>query len=258
MTEAEWASGRDFDTMYTAAVGRATPRKARLWMVACCRLEAGQFFDPAMSATLEAAERCAEDPAVEAALTGITDRMHAGQPAGSPPDSPEGELWRVLVGAAGLANGEPHQPADGQVYGSARAAVANAVFACLIRRPVEHAPLCAQAVVTAGRLARGDEAAGTSAAHLLRCIFANPFRPVSIDPVWLTSTVVALANGIYQDHAFDRMPILADALQDAGCDNEGMLTHCRSEGVHVPGVLGSGFAAGEGISHAGSGVAYSN
>jgi hypothetical protein len=72
-------------------------------------------------------------------------------------------------------------------------------------------------------------------AALLRDIFGNPFRPVALDPSWLTSTVVALAEGIYQDRAFDRMPILADALQDAGCDNEAILNHCRQPGEHVRG-----------------------
>jgi hypothetical protein len=54
-------------------------------------------------------------------------------------------------------------------------------------------------------------------------------------PSWLTSTVLALATGIYEEKAFDRMPILADALQDAGCDNEEILNHCRQPGVHVKG-----------------------
>jgi hypothetical protein len=58
---------------------------------------------------------------------------------------------------------------------------------------------------------------------------------VVINPTWLTSTVLALANGIYQEKAFDRMPILADALQDAGCDNEDILNHCRQPGEHVKG-----------------------
>ena len=66
-------------------------------------------------------------------------------------------------------------------------------------------------------------------------IFGNPFRPVVLDPSWLTSTVVALAQGIYQDRAFDRMPILADALQDAGCENDDILTHCRQPGEHARG-----------------------
>ncbi|VTR98013.1 Uncharacterized protein (Fragment) OS=uncultured bacterium PE=4 SV=1 [Gemmata massiliana] len=63
----------------------------------------------------------------------------------------------------------------------------------------------------------------------------NPFRPVTFDSSWLTSTVSALAAGIYTESAFDRLPILADALQDAGCDNEDILTHFRSDGPHVKG-----------------------
>ena len=70
---------------------------------------------------------------------------------------------------------------------------------------------------------------------ILRDIIGNPFRPVVVDLGWLTSTVLALATGIYADRAFDRMPILADALQDAGCDNDDMLTHCRGDGPHVRG-----------------------
>jgi hypothetical protein len=69
----------------------------------------------------------------------------------------------------------------------------------------------------------------------IRDIFGNPFRPVAVDPSWLTSDVVALATGIYQNRAFDRMPILADALQDAGCDNDDILNHCRQPGEHVRG-----------------------
>jgi len=72
-------------------------------------------------------------------------------------------------------------------------------------------------------------------AALLLDVVGNPFRPVTADPAWLTSDDVALAEGIYQERAFDRMPILADALQDAGCDNEDVLNHCRSEGPHVRG-----------------------
>jgi hypothetical protein len=59
--------------------------------------------------------------------------------------------------------------------------------------------------------------------------------PDTIDSSWLTSDVIALAEGIRAAEAFDRMPILADAIQDAGCDNEDVLNHCRGEGVHVRG-----------------------
>ncbi|MCE9560796.1 MAG: hypothetical protein K8U57_01950 [Planctomycetes bacterium] len=69
----------------------------------------------------------------------------------------------------------------------------------------------------------------------LRDIFGNPFHPVALDPSWLTPTVVRLAEHIYHKRAFDQMPILADALQDAGCDNADLLNHCRQPGEHVRG-----------------------
>jgi hypothetical protein len=69
-----------------------------------------------------------------------------------------------------------------------------------------------------------------------RDIFGNPFRPVTFDPEWRTTTALALAHGIYDERAFDRLPILADALQDAGCNNDDILTHLRDTATpHVRG-----------------------
>ena len=77
--------------------------------------------------------------------------------------------------------------------------------------------------------ARGKPAI-RAAADFLRELFGPwPFRNAAADPQWLTSTVVALARGIYDDRAYDRFPILADALQDAGCDDEFVLGHCRQK-----------------------------
>jgi hypothetical protein len=82
---------------------------------------------------------------------------------------------------------------------------------------------------------------------LLRDIVGNPFRPVTFSPRWRTSTAVAIARGMYESRDFGAMPILADALQDAGCEAEAILTHCRdAQQVHVRGcwvvdlVLGKG------------------
>jgi hypothetical protein len=72
-------------------------------------------------------------------------------------------------------------------------------------------------------------------AHLVRDIFGNPFRPVAFSPEWRTSTAVTLARQMYDARDFSAMPILADALQDAGCDSDDVLTHCRGEGPHVRG-----------------------
>ena len=71
--------------------------------------------------------------------------------------------------------------------------------------------------------------------RLLRDIFGNPFRPITFSPEWLTDTVVSLVKGMYESRDFNAMPILADALQDAGCDQEELLTHCRGNGPHVRG-----------------------
>jgi hypothetical protein len=72
-------------------------------------------------------------------------------------------------------------------------------------------------------------------AGLIRCVFGNPFRLVTVDPAWVTPTAVAIATGVYVERAFDRLPILADALEDAGCDNRDILAHCRGEGPHARG-----------------------
>ena len=65
--------------------------------------------------------------------------------------------------------------------------------------------------------------------------FGDPRRPVAIDSGWRTSTVLALARGMYESRDFGAMPILADALQDAGCDSDDILNHCRGPGPHVRG-----------------------
>ena len=82
---------------------------------------------------------------------------------------------------------------------------------------------------------RAEEAAQ---ADILRDIFANPFRATGFDPVWRAwndGGLVKIAQGILGERAFDRMPIVADALLDAGCDNEELIAHCRSGGDHVRG-----------------------
>ena len=70
---------------------------------------------------------------------------------------------------------------------------------------------------------------------LTRDIFGNPFRPVVFSPDWRTSTVLALARQMYESRDFSAMPILADALQDAGCEDAQILDHCRGPNPHVRG-----------------------
>jgi len=79
------------------------------------------------------------------------------------------------------------------------------------------------------------EAEKQAVASLLREVVSNPFRTITPDTTWLTSTVTHLANTIYTDRAFGRLPILADALEGAGCTNQEVLSHCRGPGPHARG-----------------------
>jgi hypothetical protein len=75
-------------------------------------------------------------------------------------------------------------------------------------------------------------------ARLLHDLTGNTLRHIAIDRVtlaWNIGTVVSLAQAIYDDRAFDRLPILADALEDAGCNQQELLSHCRSGGNHCRG-----------------------
>ena len=70
---------------------------------------------------------------------------------------------------------------------------------------------------------------------LLRCVFGDPFRPVTFDPEWRTAAAVGLARSMYEARDFAPMPVLADALEDAGCDHPDVIGHCRGPGPHVRG-----------------------
>ncbi|HEY7424383.1 MAG TPA: hypothetical protein VH682_09165 [Gemmataceae bacterium] len=83
---------------------------------------------------------------------------------------------------------------------------------------------------------RGLEA--LDAVELVREIFGNPFRPVQVDPHWLAwneNTVAQMARTIYDKRRFGDLPMLADALEEAGCDNADILNHCRAPRGHVRG-----------------------
>lgn len=91
--------------------------------------------------------------------------------------------------------------------------------------------------MAAAETARQTEA--TSQCDLLRCIFGNSFRPPTPLPpdvlAWNNATVFRLAQRIYDERAFDRLPMLADTLEEGGCHEADILCHCRSEKPHVRG-----------------------
>jgi hypothetical protein len=73
---------------------------------------------------------------------------------------------------------------------------------------------------------------------MVRCVFGNPFRPAALDPSWLAwndGVVRKMAAIVYADRRYRDLPILADALEDAGCDQDDLLAHCREWGLHYRG-----------------------
>ena len=139
----------------------------------------------------------------------------------------------------------------------ANAESAAALVACPTR-PYDSADAAARYIVSAiSMIARNDQATSDPSAPerawfqakeaeqaaqvgLVRCVFGNPFaaqQPIDSAVLrWNDGTVLRIASGIYEERAFERLPVLADALLDAGCDDEAMLEHCRQqEGVHAKG-----------------------
>jgi hypothetical protein len=95
---------------------------------------------------------------------------------------------------------------------------------------------CAEALQRYASFRTGCETADRKFGDYCRDVFGpNPFALPTFAAAWRTTDVLGLARGIDAERAFDRMPILADALQDAGCDDQRILDHCRGPSPHVRG-----------------------
>src|SRR4029453_3955029 len=94
-------------------------------------------------------------------------------------------------------------------------------------------PAVRQACIEAGDKAMTAERAAQC--RLLRGVFHGRRRAVCFRDHWRTATILNLASATYNDWKVEAFPILADALMDAGCDNEDLLHHCQQQGDHVRG-----------------------
>jgi hypothetical protein len=210
ITEAEWQSCADPLPMQVAIRGKASERKQRLFAVACCRRLGPLLQDPRITTALDVAERHADGAAtqadLEAALNGAARAQHAQR---------RKALLFAYAAVMDACSPGGLGAAEKVAWAEASAADSRATYGEGLRRtrPELYAPLAA----------------------LLRDVLGNPFRPVSVDQSWLTPAVVRLAQGIYEDRAFDRLPSLADALEGAGCTNAEVLGHCRQPGAHARG-----------------------
>ena len=200
MTEAEWVASTDPEKMLEYLRGKASERKLRLFACAFGRAVRDSQHQLGPS-TVAVAERYADGLASDQELASERRRW-ACSPEESGPVAPS-------------------------AYDGAWEAVD---WLTILERwrddPDSYITVPADAVLKRSVL-------------LLRDIFGNPFRPSPPLPAavlaWNDGTVRRIAEGIYEERAFDRLPILADALLDAGCDGEALIQHCRGDGPHVRG-----------------------
>jgi hypothetical protein len=225
MTEAEWLACDDPEAILNYICRSESLRKLRLLACGLCRQNWDRFPHRTCQEAVETSERFAEGAATGHALSQAAWRA-------------EGIIFAI---DGKVAKYQQEQRAIQSGWLAPEDAIEDGYVINPSGRRVSYSDARRMAEV-AERVAFGRAGALMRPCRelfdriVIRDVFGNPFRPVAVDPHWLTSDVVALARGIYDERAFDRMPILADALQDAGCDSAAVLDHCRDpNGVHVRG-----------------------
>jgi hypothetical protein len=202
MTEAEWLGCADPQAMLEELRGKASDRKLRLFAVACCRRVWHRLTDERSRRAVDFAKGFADGQVTDDALL-------------------EAERAASLA-LADLAGEDARMFAVGVTMAAAR-----------------QIPLHRLVIFATEPSGGTSELTDSPKCLLLRDIFGPlPFHTVAPDPRWLTwnhGTIPAIARRIYDERAFHDLPILADALEDAGCVNADILNHCRSDGPHVRG-----------------------
>lgn len=203
MTEAEWNACDDpqrlLQMLPRPVRGDRLARKDRLAALAC--LHQVPTWEPSHTQTIKFLEQCTEASVTREAMALAVANARRAIPTDSGPDE----------------------------HGHDRYYVALMLYRVLVSRQAAH-----HALHALGGLANWKDRQ-EQLCCLLRDVFNNPFRPVTLDPRWLTVTVTSLTQAIYTDRAFDRMPILADALEEASCTDPEILAHCRGPRPHVRG-----------------------
>jgi hypothetical protein len=203
VTEAEWLACTDPDSMIFHLHAKASNRKLRLYCCACVRRVWDQL------ASVESGHQAVQ----------VAEAFADGQK--TPQDLAASSL--EVESAIRLTS-------VGKVRNALLAAgwcVSGSIDALGITRSV------AWGAAYASRQAAAAER--SAQVELLREMFGNPFRPVTLDPARRTPKALTLAREIYGERAFDRLPALADRLEQAGCTNPDIVRHCRSPGPHVRG-----------------------
>jgi hypothetical protein len=227
MTATEWLTATNPEPLLAFLRGKASDRKLRLFAVACCRRIWHVMIDERSRVAVEMGERSADE---------TVDLEKLDQLSGAAEEAFEDSITDT--------DDAPIQCHSGVTPPQISAACAAASYAS--NSPVVRLEDAVVVVNATSEAVPDKREENRRQSELLRDIFGNPIRSVVCDPAWRSEPVSALAAGIYADRAFDRLPILADALEEAGCDDADILNHCRMPGPHVKGcwvvdlVLGKG------------------
>jgi hypothetical protein len=227
MTEQEWLAGANVTAMKRYIVGKISERKRRLFGCACCRRIWHLLPDERSQRAVEVSERFADGPARHAELKAARQAALAVAEVGVR-QFRQMSVRRAAQAAARSAQRNAIEAGWGASDEAARAAADFAYFG------LPHGP---------GGGHVGDWHAAFAAeqaeqAALLRDLVGNPFRQVVPEPAWLLwgdGTAVKIAQSIYEGRRFQDLPVLADALEEAGCAEAELLAHCRGCGEHARG-----------------------
>jgi hypothetical protein len=205
MTEQEWLMCNEPEKMLLFLLGKVSERKLRLFAAASFQNLTALLSDSRQLRAITMLEQAGEGTITQ-------------------------EEWRDLTTSVRHALPAPSEnPFSGEAPSNDPYFVALMLYREIVcSRPAVHAIL-APAGLADGATEQKRQI------WILHDIFGNPFRPVAPDPSWLTPTVKALAQGIYDERRWEDLPFLADALEEAGCDHADVLEHSRSGGVHVRG-----------------------
>jgi hypothetical protein len=218
MTESEWLTSTDgtalFSYQFVLNSCHGSPplaRKLRLYLTAVCRLVWGRL-PAAARAAIDFVERFADDPrpdpAVWAAVRYALSRL---QFAYSEPEAVARCEQDLRAVGLEVQTGPPWRGTAAEWQQVTLLALSPIRPDTLPVLGFDHPP------------------------ELVRCVFGNPFRPAAFDPQWRTRTTMDLARTMYGSRDFGATPILADALEESGCDDPRLLAHCRGSGPHVRG-----------------------
>jgi hypothetical protein len=223
---ADWQACTDPPAMLNYLYGRMSARKQQLFDCGCCRLCWQLFRDERSRQAVEVAERYADGQAGRRELTAARQAARAAWRAGD-------RYASLAVYATGYRDEEYYFHDHCRTQVKAHAALLRDLFGNPFRPVGQYVP-CPKCHGV-GHFDVPDKLDAYRVCS--RCATGKGSRCM-VNPAWLTwhaGTVAQMARAIYERHAFDQLPVLADALEEAGCADPDLLAHCRRPGRHFRG-----------------------